>query len=595
MNEPNRAAPPAPEQPALSVAAYDESWLGSLLRPLLIIVLIICMTAVFVAFLRLVVAQWGPMILWTLAGLGILAGTIGCLTTTWLALPNQRLRRSVTYRVAEFVLIVLFARVVLWAVAGQVPALEAVLTQPTEVFFDWPFVIAVLIMLFTWLNGSDFTDDLAQLALQQDEIHLAQLAASGLQGVHDTTRAAQSDRASLLRQFVVRWVIWGLVLIALAAALRMGVNREQFWTLMHQDVDPLAVGAIIIYFLAGLLLISQGQLAVLRARWTTERMPTSPSIQRNWPIYTAIVVGVFGLIAALLPLGDTVLISAVLSALLNTLFTLFTTLFQLLSLLLIMLLSLLPFSRQAIPPPPPAQAAAAAPPPMPLAEVPPWVGGMIFWLIITLVLMAAAYFYFADRKTGFSWLRRFAAMLRLRWLQIWGGWESWRAAQRFGSAGAKAGAPGSAGASRRRFWPWRWQALDPTQRVRYLYFQLLDQAEEHDLPRRPAETPAAFAPRLHDALAGAACGAAFGAACTSTGTRSRPSPTRLCACGMRARLQMTRRLRSWRRSGNGCGNGLRRDNGSSGCGQGSGRLPRCQRGDSSLDATRMLLLRTRSE
>ncbi len=290
------------------------------------------------------------------------------------------------------------------------------------------------------------------------------------------------------------------MLIMIAAALRMGVNRERFWTLLRQDVDPLAVGAIVVYFLAGLLLISQGQLAVLRARWTTERMPAAPSILRNWPLYTAVVVVVFGLVALLLPLGDTLLISAILTTVLNTLFSVVTTIFQLVALLLLYLFSLLPFTNAPVDRPPPPAAAATAPPPLPLAEIPPWVGGMLFWVVIIVILGAAAYFYFADRQTGFSWLRRFGSMLRARWLQVWSGWQTWRATQLGNASRRKTGTPAD-GEQRRRFWPWRWQALDPTQRVRYLYFQLLIQAEERRLARRPAETPAAYAPRLSDALA----------------------------------------------------------------------------------------------
>ena len=113
-------------------------------------------------------------------------------------------------------------------------------------------------------------------------------------GVHDTTRPAQTDRPTVLRRFVGRWVGWGIFLILIASALRMGVTRQAFWTLTRQDVDPLVIGVIVIYFLGGLLLISQGQLAVLRARWTIDRLPTGASILRNWPIYTAVVLVVLG-------------------------------------------------------------------------------------------------------------------------------------------------------------------------------------------------------------------------------------------------------------------------------------------------------------
>ena len=52
----------------------------------------------------------------------------------------------------------------------------------------------------------------------------------------------------------------------------------------------------------------------------------------------------------------------------------------------------------------------------------------------------------------------------------------------------------------RRWWSLRWGALNPEQQVRYLYFQMLDQAAEHDKPRQESETPAAYAPRLSQEL-----------------------------------------------------------------------------------------------
>jgi hypothetical protein len=52
----------------------------------------------------------------------------------------------------------------------------------------------------------------------------------------------------------------------------------------------------------------------------------------------------------------------------------------------------------------------------------------------------------------------------------------------------------------RRWWPLRWGKLNPEQQVRYLYFQMLDRAAEHDTPRQQSETPAAYAPRLSEAV-----------------------------------------------------------------------------------------------
>ncbi len=312
----SRPQPLAPEQPTSPVEApsdvalgYDESWLSSLLRPLLIFVLVLCINIALSILLEQYAAGLGAGVRWAILGLGVVAAVIGVTSTTWLAHPNQRLRRTAGYRIAEIVLILLVSRVVLWLAQGHLPSLDAFLLSPDEVFLDGPYLLMLVALLFTWFAAIDFTDDLAQLALQPDELHVAQTARSGM---FDSSRPAQGDRRAILRRIVARWVGWGIVLIFIASALRMGVTRERFWTLARQDVHPLVISVIVVYFLCGLLLLSQGQLSVLRARWTIDGLPTSSSILRNWPIYTAAVLLATAFFALFLPLGDTLLISRLL-------------------------------------------------------------------------------------------------------------------------------------------------------------------------------------------------------------------------------------------------------------------------------------------
>jgi hypothetical protein len=487
-----------PVQPQVTTSdvalGYDESWLSSLLRPLLIMILVLCINVALSILLQQYATGMGAGLRWAILGLGVVAAVIGVTTTTWLAHPDQRLRRTAGYRAAEIVLILLVSRSVLWLAQGQLPSAEAFLMRPDEVFFDGPYLLTLIVLLFTWFAAIDFTDDLAQLGLQPDELHVALTARSG---VFDSSRPAQADRRAILRRIVARWVGWGIILIFIASALRMGVTRERFWTLARQDVHPAVIAVIVIYFLCGLLLLSQGQLAVLRARWTIDRLPTSSSILRNWPIYTLVVLLATALLALFLPLGDTLLISRVLGAILDALYFVVSLIFQLVSLLLILLFSLLPTS-QSLPPPVATPEAANAPPPMPpMAELPPWLGGALFWITILFILALAAYFYFTDRQTNFQWLRMLRDMVRARWQQLWAGWSAWQRSRQLRSA-ATLGSTLTENGGGRRWWPLRWGRLNPEQQVRYLYFQLLDRAAEYDKPRRENETPAAYAPRLSE-------------------------------------------------------------------------------------------------
>lgn len=491
----------APEQTTLPVETasdaalgYDESWLSSLLRPLLIFVLVLCINIALSILLEQYAAGLGAGVRWAILGLGVVAAVIGVTSTTWLAHPDQRLRRTAGYRIAEIVLILLVSRVVLWLAQGHLPSLDAFLLSPDEVFLDGPYLLMLVALLFTWFAAIDFTDDLAQLGLQPDELHVAQSARSGM---FDSSRPAQGDRRAILRRIVARWVGWGIVLIFIASALRMGVTRERFWTLARQDVHPLVIAVIVTYFLCGLLLLSQGQLAVLRARWTIDGLPTSTSILRNWPIYTAVILLATAFVALFLPLGDTLLISRVLGAVLDGIYYVVTLIFQLISLVLILLFSLLPHSQTPPPPQPAPPAVAPTPPTPPMMEIPPWFGGALFWTTILFILALAAYFYFTDRETNMRWLRKLRDMLIARWQQLRVGWGTWRRSLPLRS-GPELGTAIAATGAGRKWWQLRWGGLNAEQQVRYLYFQLLNRAAEYDKGRRENETPAAYAPRLSE-------------------------------------------------------------------------------------------------
>ena len=75
------------------------------------------------------------------------------------------------------------------------------------------------------------------------------------------------------------------MLVLLAAGSRFDLPAAGFFGVMRQNIDPTVIGAIVVYFLSGLVLISQGQLALLRARWTLQKTPSAPNVLRNWPFY----------------------------------------------------------------------------------------------------------------------------------------------------------------------------------------------------------------------------------------------------------------------------------------------------------------------
>ena len=145
------AAPAASEQ-------LDQGWVASLLRPLLVVVLVSSIDLVLLTFLRQYAPGMTPAVRWSIVGMGVLAAIIGCATTTWLAQPAQRLRRSAAYRLAEIALLVAAIRAVLWLAEGTLPSPLAMVNDPTGVFADGAFLFALLVVLLTWYAAIDFTD-----------------------------------------------------------------------------------------------------------------------------------------------------------------------------------------------------------------------------------------------------------------------------------------------------------------------------------------------------------------------------------------------------------------------------------------------------
>lgn len=470
---------------------YDQPWLTSLLRPVLIAILVVCLDLVIMAFIARLVPELSSNYVPVILVISVMAVLIGCVTTTLLAQPVHRHRRAPAYRLAEVGLLLALTRLAIWFVTGTLPTIMEFLVHPLDTLFDGLFIVGGLIVAFSWIIATDTTDDLLRLALQPDELYAMQMDRIG-----EMVRTSNSDRPSILRRVVGRWVGGGILMVLLAASLRLGPSSHGFFALARQNIQPSVIGAVVIYFLTGLLLVSQGQLAVLRSRWTIDRVPNAANVLRNWPLYVLGLIGLIGGVAILLPFGSTFYLAQILGALLSFIFNTLFGILQFLMLLFMLLISLLTGKA----PPPPAEKPPAQPPPQivpPAAQpnhLPVWAGGALFWVTMLLLLGYAAYIYFSGRGVNFAWLRALWQALRERWLQLFGAYQDWQEARIRTRRGATI-TPDAAEHDPFGSW-WQRRKLDPNQQVRYLYLSLLHTAAKYGLPRAEAETPLRYAPRL---------------------------------------------------------------------------------------------------
>ena len=296
---------PPPERVSTS-ALSDQDWMLSILRPVLVAVMAVCLVMAMTAFVRRLAPDLPVAYTWLLTVIGAVASLVGSATTTWLAQPGQRASRSAGVRAAELALVLGGIRIASWLATDSWPGLEFFLLRPLVSLMDGYFLVAVFVIGLAWANSTAMTDDLLALGLQPDDLYSARTFNDRWQ---DTARPVYTDRPAILRRFVGRWVVGGVILVILAAGSRYDLPENGFLGAIRQNIDPTVITAIIIYFLAGLVLISQATnlIIFLAAGLTRGRPPLVPEGETVLPppfadpvpqalILTAIVIS-FGVIA----------------------------------------------------------------------------------------------------------------------------------------------------------------------------------------------------------------------------------------------------------------------------------------------------------
>ncbi len=485
----------SPTEPGQAIP-YDQPWLKSILHPFLIAVLVACLDTAWLALIARFIPALGGGYGQLVLGFSILVTVLGCVTTTMLAQPGRRQRAA--YRWAEFAFVVVATRLILWVATGSFPTLDALLYRPMMTLLDGPFLSAGLVVIFSWLVAIELMGDLLRLALQPDELHALQTDRIG-----EMIRSSNTDRPTILARIVARWVAGGILMVLAAAGLQVERPVTGFLALTQQNIDPSVVTAIIIYFLAGLVLVSQGQLALLRTRWLLDRVPSAESVLRQWPFYVILLLLAIGLLAALLPFGGTFLLAQILFGIVSFVFNFFLSIFRFFMGLLLLLIGAIMGEAPETPLPetPPAPTPAMVEQlPAAAAQLPAWTGGALFWTVMVLFLGYAAYIYLSDRGVKFTWLLTFWQLLRARWQLLFGSFRQWQQRMVPGREPSERLIPEAP----KVHWSKRgldWRRLDPTQQVRYFYLTTLEQAQGRGIGRTTGETPAQYAPRLAEHLA----------------------------------------------------------------------------------------------
>ncbi len=157
-------------------------------------------------------------------------------------------------------------------------------------FFSGGYLFLLFFLLLIWGLSNAYTRDI--LAMQS---YISDLELGGFIQL-------RSERINARRQIANAYLAIGLVLIILVSLARLDLS-------LYEEVVgkalsmPLGISVIplVIYFLAGLILLSLSQFAILRGGWLMGNVPIAPKVAANWLRYSIIIFGIAGIGIYFLP------------------------------------------------------------------------------------------------------------------------------------------------------------------------------------------------------------------------------------------------------------------------------------------------------
>jgi hypothetical protein len=304
-----------------------------------------------------------------------------------------------------------------------------------------------------------------------------------------------------------------LVLVTVLASLDFQSILSHTSGAYHLDPNRFSGGeaAVLLYFLFGLALLTQGRLMSLQTRWNIQRIPvSSDNLAKRWGLYSAIFLCLLILAVGLLPTGDSLGIFSLLASLLGVLLMIVVFIVRLFFSIALVLISL-PFLLFGHEPP---LRSAPLPPLTPFQPEPPplntssailiLIRSILLWGSLILIVVFSLRYFLRQHEEFLGTLRKAPI---ITWLRI--AWE-WlrRNVSRTREGLARVLTDGwqsiYARLERRRILPpagWiSLRTLDPRRRIYFFYLAMIRRGDEHGLTRKPSQTPSEYASRLEKDL-----------------------------------------------------------------------------------------------
>jgi len=392
--------------------AGTSPWVDDVLRPLVMAVMVGCIAWSVVELVRAVAPAWNGTFL-----------VVGCVLVALEANYSHRLLKTrwelrfsaMQFRLAEMVVILVALKVGSYVGDGWASVLAEIKNWPYEPgkIFDPETLLACALALIAWLTVNQTIDDLELLA-EPPETYARDIFP--------------------MENLFQRFLAGGVILLITAGFSR--VAPAETLKLDRPSTPGLVLNALI-YFLMGLVMLGQVQLARLRVQWQAQEIKVADGLASRWARYSLTFIGLAALAALVLPTGYTSGMLLIAGLAIGLAFSALGAIAWLLVALLLLPLFyvLSKLTRQGEPTP-----EASLPPSAPMtlpqaaetAATPEWfmiLRMLIFWAIVLGVLFYLFHRYLRDHpelQKSLVALRPVRA-LRRGWAALWRWLKSWSA------------------------------------------------------------------------------------------------------------------------------------------------------------------------
>ena len=219
------------------------------------------------------------------AGVALVVALESVLSTRLANRLNLSVWNSALYRLTELVVIFIALKIVVYAWAGWGQLLADIPRWQSDfnTFFTGEYVFACVLNGGIWLGSWMMAS--AALDLEGDVLLLER-----------DRGVIENSRTDARRRLAGQVFGIGALLLVMVALVRSNLSLLGIQAPALQS----SLISILLYFVLGLLLISQAHFAVLRATWSLEHISISPGMAQRWTAYSvAMLIGVAAMVALL--------------------------------------------------------------------------------------------------------------------------------------------------------------------------------------------------------------------------------------------------------------------------------------------------------